>query len=72
MLSFIGQIHKGVSGLILDSVTNAPVSGAVIQIDGIDKNVTSFVDEDYWRLFTPGKYVVRVSHREFESQSREV
>jgi len=72
MLSFIGQIHKGVSGLILDSVTNAPVSGAVIQIDGIDKNVTSFVDGDYWRLLTPGKYVVRVSHREFESQSREV
>jgi carboxypeptidase D len=72
LLSYVGQVHKGVRGLVKASGSGAPVSGATIQVEGIAKNVTSFVDGDYWRLLSPGKYVVSASHPDFVGQSRQI
>ena len=43
LVSYAGQVHKGVRGVVVESVSGGPV----IEIDGIDKNVTSFVDGNY-------------------------
>lgn len=72
LLSYVGQIHKGVRGVILDVGSDLPVSNATIQVTGVDKNVTSYLFGDYWRILTPGKYVLTVSHHSYISQKKEV
>ncbi len=66
------QVHKGVRGVVTDSGNNLPVSNATIQVEGIEKNVTSYLLGDYWRILTPGKYVLIVSHNGYVSQRKEI
>lgn len=69
---YIYQVHKGVRGVIKDSSSKSPISEAIIQVDGISKNVSSYIHGDYWRLLTPGHYVLRASHPDYMSQSTEI
>lgn len=72
LLSFVGQVHKGVRGFVQEEGSGLPISNAVITVDGIDHNVTSFTNGDYWRILTPGTYWITASHPDFNPQRLQV
>lgn len=51
------QIHMGLKGFVRDENLK-PIKGAVIQVHGAGKLVTTASDGDYWRLLIPGTYKV--------------
>jgi len=65
-------VHKGIRGVIKDTNTKVPINEATIHIKGNDKNVTSYSSGDYWKIVTPGKYIVSISHPDYISESCEV
>jgi hypothetical protein len=50
----------GIRGFVFDSKTNAPISGAIIHVRGIEHNVTTYRDGDFFRLLSPGLYDITV------------
>lgn len=65
LLSYLGQVHKGVRGLVLDDFSQKPISDAVVQIIGINHNLTTYAHGDFWRLLTPGNYSLIISHPKY-------
>ncbi|KAI8486149.1 hypothetical protein Bbelb_360490 [Branchiostoma belcheri] len=61
LLAYIDQAHKGIRGFVLDRNLN-PIEGAVIHVHGINHDVTTAKDGDYWRMLVPGTYTVTVSY----------
>ena len=55
LVQFLGRVHIGVKGLVLD-VNQNPVMGAMISVEGNDKLVTTSERGEYWRLLMPGSY----------------
>ena len=50
----------GIKGVVKDE-SGAPIHLAVVTIEGINHNVTTTEQGEYWRLLTPGTYTVTVS-----------
>ncbi|XP_070205330.1 carboxypeptidase D-like [Littorina saxatilis] len=69
LLVYMGQVHKGVRGFIVDKETKHGVANATIRVEGIDHTVTSAADGDFWRLLAPGTYTVTVTARRYEPKS---
>lgn len=65
LLNYLAAVHSGVKGLVIDQ-TGEPVSQAVISVDGIDNNVTTTTNGEYWRLLVAGNYTLRVAALEYE------
>ena len=59
LLSFMEATHLGATGKIVDAVSKEPIDKAVIEIEGIDHNVTTTILGQYWRPLAPGHYRVR-------------
>ncbi len=56
MLAYMEWCHKGVRGLVTDSVTGAPID-ATVEVEGIDHEVFTDPDVgDYHRILLPGTY----------------
>ncbi|KAL0179293.1 hypothetical protein M9458_024735, partial [Cirrhinus mrigala] len=53
-------VHHGIKGMVYDE-NNNPVSNAVISVAGVNHDVTSGTDGDYFRLLLPGTYTVTAS-----------
>ena len=51
------QVDRGIRGFVLDSQGQA-VKDAIVHVVGINKNVTSWIFGDYWRMLLPGTYSV--------------
>jgi len=73
LIHFMWQVHNGIKGIVRDAATGIPLSNAVIYVRNVTKSnyskevdinhdVTSVHGGDYWRLLTPGDYVVTAVH----------
>ena len=58
MIAYIEKIHSGINGVILNSETGEPLNADII-INNIDYIVkTDPENGDYYRLLTPGEYLI--------------
>ena len=55
LLSYVEAVQGGVRGLVTNSAGDT-VSNAIIEVDGINKNVTTSYFGEFWRLLGPGQY----------------
>ena len=55
LLSYLEVVQGGVRGLVKD-LNGQPVPNAVVEVNGIQKNITTSYFGEYWRLLAPGKY----------------
>ncbi|XP_037351973.1 carboxypeptidase N catalytic chain [Talpa occidentalis] len=57
LIQFLEQVHQGIKGRVADE-NNNNLRDTVISVDGINHDVTSGDDGDYFRLLLPGTYTV--------------
>jgi len=60
LLSYLEVVQGGVRGLVKD-LNGQPVPNAVVEVNGIQKNITTSYFGEYWRLLAPGKYCIRAT-----------
>lgn len=61
LLTYLEQVRMGITGVVRDKDTELGIADAVIAVEGINHDVTTAWGGDYWRLLTPGDYVVTAS-----------
>lgn len=52
---------RGIRGFVFDSKTKLPLAGAIIHVHGIQHNVTTYRDGDFFRILSSGLYTVTVT-----------
>lgn len=65
------EIFKGLKGFV-KTTSNIPISNASVIVHGINHNVYSLKDGDYFRLLLPGSYDITVSAHGFKDESKRV
>ncbi|XP_066535428.1 probable carboxypeptidase X1 isoform X2 [Hoplias malabaricus] len=60
LLLYMEQVHRGIKGVIRDKDTKEGIANAIIKVAGLDHDIRSAADGDYWRLLNPGEYKVIV------------
>ena len=61
MLAVLESVHGGIKGKVLDQ-DGQPLSGAVVQVEGREKNVTTSQRGEFWRMLLPGSYSIKAIH----------
>lgn len=85
LINFIWQTHIGVKGLVRNKHTGSMITNAAIRVRNItqvnqthaenydiDHDITSVFDGDYYRLLTPGEYLITAYHDGCKPQTRRV
>ncbi|XP_077578171.1 carboxypeptidase D [Stigmatopora nigra] len=67
LLEFIHQVHRGIKGTVSDSRNGMGIPNATIQVEDIDKNITTALTGDYWRLLVQGTYSITASAHGYQS-----
>ncbi|CAF1273000.1 unnamed protein product [Rotaria sp. Silwood1] len=70
LLAFITQVVYGIRGFVFDSKTKTPLSGVIIHVHGIQHNVTTYRDGDFFRLLSPGIYDITAERIGYESETK--
>ena len=61
MLIVLESVHGGIKGKVVDQDGN-PLYGAVVQVIGKEKNMTTSKRGEFWRMLLPGSYSVKATH----------
>ncbi|CAL1533608.1 unnamed protein product, partial [Lymnaea stagnalis] len=69
LLVYMGQVHKGVRGFVMDKDSMSGIYNASITVTGINHTVRSASHGDYWRLLSPGTYTLTASAAGYKPQS---
>ncbi|XP_051896717.1 inactive carboxypeptidase-like protein X2 [Pristis pectinata] len=69
LLHFMEQIHRGLKGLVRDLDGNA-IANATVSVEGINHDVKTATDGDYWRILNPGDYRVTVKAVGYATSTR--
>lgn len=80
LVHYMWQAHIGIKGHVKDAETGRPLSNTAIHAknvttgrdDDIQHDVMSVHDGDYWRLLTPGQYIVTAYHEGYRPLSHRV
>ena len=71
LLNFMAQVHTGIKGFVLDT-DSVGINHAKIAVSGINHNVYTAKDGDYWRLLVPGKYRVMAYALGYKPEFRDI
>ncbi|XP_025129652.2 inactive carboxypeptidase-like protein X2 isoform X1 [Bubalus bubalis] len=69
LIVFMEQVHRGIKGLVRDSHGKG-IPNAVISVEGVNHDIRTASDGDYWRLLNPGEYVVTAKAEGFTSSTK--
>lgn len=61
LIHYMEAVHLGIKGLVTDEETGEAIRGADVTIRGIEYDVKTTSNGEYWRLLLPGTYSVLVT-----------
>ncbi|XP_039396997.1 probable carboxypeptidase X1 isoform X2 [Mauremys reevesii] len=63
-------VRRGIKGVVRDKDTEQGIADAIIAVDGINHDVRTAFDGDYWRLLNPGEYEVTAAAEGYHPVTR--
>uniref|UniRef100_A0AAY5EZX7 Peptidase M14 domain-containing protein n=1 Tax=Electrophorus electricus TaxID=8005 RepID=A0AAY5EZX7_ELEEL len=69
LLVFMEQVHRGIKGVVRD-MQGRGIANAIISVEGINHDIRTAAEGDYWRLLNPGEYRVTVRAEGFPTTSK--
>ncbi|XP_054845894.1 probable carboxypeptidase X1 [Eublepharis macularius] len=70
LVVYMEQVRRGIKGIVRDKDTEEGIADAIISVDGINHDIRTAFDGDYWRLLNPGEYDVTAAAEGYHSVTR--